>query len=259
MGEREKNKFENCSEKAAGAPKSQETSVTYNTRRRGDYFVEPKISLETEIRSVQQGDIALRNRILKEYHPFIKSVLSKVLNEFVAEDHEYFTVGLLAFNEAMDRYNMEKGKFLTFSGMVIKSRLIDELRKRKRLEDYEVEGEDRLKVIESPNFEKRMEDQLEIEAFKHRIEAFGFDLETLIDTAPKHRETRKKALEIGKILYKDEALRRTFLKTGNLPAKELQKKAKASRRVLQRSRNFIIAVFFILDSDLEVLKKYLEL
>ena len=222
-------------------------------------FVEPKKSLETEIIAIQQGDSTLRNEILQEYHPFIKSVLAKVLNEFIGEDHEYLTIGLLAFNEAMDRYDRDKGKFLSFSAMVIKSRLIDELRKRNKLEAREVEGEEELQVIESPNFEKRLEDQLEIEAFKDRIEAFGFDLETLIDTAPRHEKTREKAIEIARVLYEDEELRSTFLKTEKLPAQGLKKKAGASRRVLQRSRNFIIAVFFILDSDLEVLKKYLDL
>lgn len=221
--------------------------------------MKPNKSVETEILEIQQGDSDRRNEILEEYHPFIKSVLSKVLNEFISEDHEYFSIGLLAFNEAIDRYDEKKGKFLTFAGMVIKSRLIDELRKRNKQEAREVEGEEELKVIESPGFEKRLEDQLEIEAFKDRIEAFGFDLETLIDTAPRHEKTREKAIEIARVLYEDEELRNTFLKTEKLPAQGLKEKADASRRVLQRSRNFIIAVFFILDSDLEVLKKYLNL
>jgi len=216
-------------------------------------------SLETEIIEIQQGDAVLRNEILQEYHPFIKSVLSKVLNEYIEKEHEYFSIGLLAFNEAIDRYDENKGKFLSFAGMVIKSRLIDELRKRNKLEAREIEGDEELQVIESPNFEKRLEDQLEIEIFKNRIEAFGFDLETLIDTAPKHEKTREKAIEIARVLYEDEDLRNTFFKTKKLPAKGLQKKAGATRRVLQRSRNFIIAVFFILDSDLEVLKKYVDL
>ena len=216
-------------------------------------------SLETEIIEIQQGDAVLRNEILQEYHPFIKSVLSKVLNEYIEKEHEYFSIGLLAFNEAIDRYDENKGKFLSFAGMVIKSRLIDELRKRNKLEAREIEGDEELQVIESPNFEKRLEDQLEIEIFKNRIEAFGFDLETLIDTAPKHEKTREKAIEIARVLYEDEDLRNTFFKTKKLPAQGLQKKAGATRRVLQRSRNFIIAVFFILDSDLEVLKKYVDL
>jgi len=216
-------------------------------------------SLETEILEIQQGDAVLRNEILEEYQPYIKSVLSKVLNEFIDKEHEYFSIGLVAFNEAIDRYDINKGKFLSFAAMVIKSRLIDELRKRNKLEAREVEGEEELQVIESPGFEKRLEDQMEIEAFKHRIEAFGFDLETLIDTAPRHEKTREKAIEIARVLYEDEELRNTFLKTEKLPAQGLKKKAGASRRVLQRSRNFIIAVFFILDSDLEVLKKYLNL
>ena len=221
--------------------------------------MEPNKGLESLIVEIQQGNSELRNRVLQEYHPFIKSVLSKVLNEYVAEDHEYFTTGLLAFNEAMDRYDDHKGKFLTYAAMVIKSRLIDELRKRNKREAREVEGEEELQVIESPGFEKRLEDQLEIEAFKGRIEAFGFDLETLIDTAPRHEKTREKAIEIARVLYQDEGLRRRFLQTQKLPARELKEKAGASRRVLQRSRNFIVAVFFILDSDLEVLKKYLDL
>ena len=216
-------------------------------------------SLETEISEIQQGDSILRNQILEEYHPFIKSVLSKVLNEFIDTDHEHFSTGLLAFNEAMDRYDHNKGKFLSFAGMVIRSRLIDELRKKNKLEAREVEGEEELQVIESPNFEQRLQDQLEIEAFKERIEGFGFDLETLIDTAPRHEKTREKAIEIARVLYEDEELRNTFLKTEKLPAQGLKKKAGASRRVLQRSRNFIIAIFFILDSDLEVLKRYVNL
>ncbi|MDF2909686.1 MAG: sigI, partial [Sporolactobacillus laevolacticus] len=91
------------------------------------------ISLETNIYQVQQGDESLRNSIIESYQPFIKKVVSKVCNRFIDQTMDEFSVGLVAFNEAINQYQKGQGsKFLTFADMVIRRRIIDFIRKESR-------------------------------------------------------------------------------------------------------------------------------
>ncbi len=76
-------------------------------------------------------DDGARERLLRDYQPFVIRYLSDLLGRFIeVENDEAYPVALEAFNEAIDRYEKSRGAFLTFSKMVIKSRVFDELRKQ---------------------------------------------------------------------------------------------------------------------------------
>ena len=82
----------------------------------------------------QAGNDLMRDTLLKNYTPFILNVASSACNRYLkmGEDDEA-SIGLLAFNEAIDKYSPDKGaKFLTFAEVVIKRRLTDFFRKESR-------------------------------------------------------------------------------------------------------------------------------
>ncbi|MCA0171249.1 hypothetical protein [Bacillus sp. RAR_GA_16] len=60
------------------------------------------ITLEDKVDSIQKGNQALRNQLLEDYQPFIKKITSKVCNRYINHSMDEFSIGLSAFNEAME-------------------------------------------------------------------------------------------------------------------------------------------------------------
>lgn len=86
--------------------------------------------------SCAKNDIGERNRLIETYKPFIIKVVSKICGRFIQEGvDEELSIGLMAFNEAIEVFDAHKGAFFSFSETVIKRRLIDYYRKEKRTVD----------------------------------------------------------------------------------------------------------------------------
>ena len=220
-------------------------------------------SLEKQILSIQKGDADNRSQVIEAYRDFIKSELSKVKGTYIEETDDLFSVGLSAFNEAIDRYNGKKGGFISFAGVVIRSRSIDHLRKIQRAEQQVTsfdEGSEETALAgrrqEKP-FEDRLEVQLEIEALKERLFRYDITFEGLVERGPKQERTRKKTMKVAKALLGDRDLKERFERTGRLPVKALRRKTFTGIKTIEQNREYIIALYCILDSDLEELKTYL--
>jgi RNA polymerase sigma factor len=73
------------------------------------------------------------NSFIEEYKPFIASCVQKTTGRYVeyGRDDE-LSIGLMAFHEAINGYDRNKGNFLAFSSQVIRRRLVDYYRKQKK-------------------------------------------------------------------------------------------------------------------------------
>lgn len=79
------------------------------------------------------GDKQEREKIIEEYIPFIMKTVSTVTNKYIeSENSEEYSVGLEAFNEAINKYDSKSGNFISFAKIVISSRTKDYLRKTKK-------------------------------------------------------------------------------------------------------------------------------
>jgi RNA polymerase sigma factor len=227
-----------------------------------------KKTLEERVKDIQEGDEDDKNNLIQEYIPFINKVLVNQLGSYIqVENDDYFSIGLIAFNEAIEKYDEERGNFLTFASVVIKSRLIDQLRKESRRskevfmsqlqreddEDYYTKD-----VMTVEGFEAGIETKLDLASLVHNMKDFGVSLDDLINESPKHQDTRQTAIKIGKHIFEDRRLCDRFLSTGNLPTNEIIRDLNVSRKTVQRSRKFIIAIILILNSNLDTLKTYIS-
>ena len=79
-----------------------------------------------------RDDDYVRNELIKEYKNFILSSTGITLGRKVTEEDDACSVAMLAFNEAIDKFDESKGKFLSFAGICIRARLNDWLRKEYR-------------------------------------------------------------------------------------------------------------------------------
>ena len=71
------------------------------------------------------NDKKLKNDLIGEYQNFILAAASKTLKRSVDE----YIIAMMAFGDAIDGYNENKGNFLGFAKTVIRNRIIDSIRR----------------------------------------------------------------------------------------------------------------------------------
>jgi len=229
----------------------------------------PDKNLEKRVLMAQSGEDQIRNQLIKEYKPFIQKTLSKQLGRYVEEQNdEAVSLGLIAFNDAIDRYEERRGPFLPFAATVIRNRIIDHIRKRSQQKEplpvssllsEEMTEEE---IWRRKSFQPDLEEQAimveEMIKFTQRLAFYGITLDDLVAEAPKHRDTRRKAVATAYWLYSQPELLNKTLESGRMPLKEIERYTGLTKKAVDRSRKLIIAVIIVLDSDLDVMKQYVN-
>ena len=202
------------------------------------------------------NDADKRNTIIDQYTPFIIKATSDILNRYIeVENDEEFMVALEAFNEAINRYKKDKGAFLTFSKVVIRSRIHDYL-KGKRIEI------DEAKDVTEKESNESIEDQVslsfEIRRFKKILEAYGLSFDVLTENNPTHKKTRCRCFLIAKRVAENKTLVQWVEEKKRLPITKLSREMNASKRMIKYSKEYIISLILVYINDLEELKDYIN-
>ena len=231
-----------------------------------------QIPLEELVLQIQNGDREKHDFLLKTYQPFMVKVVSQVCKRYIdpLQDDE-FSIGLLAFNEAIFLYQPKKGKsFLSFAKTVVTRKVIDYLRHTSRMPD--------VVSIESYYDEEKMENPLEVSAviekyhdeehelnrrletleFRKKLREYNLSIRELVEIAPKHRNSRVMAIRIARLLAEDEVFREYVSTRKRLPLKLLTERVDVSKKTLEKNRKYILALFIVLTSDFEYLQEYLK-
>lgn len=212
------------------------------------------------------------NEFIEEYKPFVISAASKILKRYIDwNNDEEYSVALIAFNEAIEKYDENKGSFLAFAQRVIKLRLIDVYRKEIKHRDTissEISLLDEGKAIdltlkssidnhnlEGINYLRR----LEIEQLSKELEEYGITLNDLVKSSPKWESTRKTYAAIVKSALSNEEVMKSVLTKKMLPIVELEKLSEVPRKKIERARRYIIAVILIIVGDYQYIRDYINL
>lgn len=230
------------------------------------------IPLEDMIVSAQEGDRVIQNYLLKSYQPFVAKCVSEVCKRYIdSNTDDEFSIGLMAFNDAIMSYRAEKGgSFLSFSKLVVKRKVIDYIRYVQKMpvtasldESYEEEQmENPVEVLAVKAFYREEQNtwylREEILDFKEKLASYKLSLVQLTEVSPKHKDARETAIAVARILYNDPELRTYVQKRKKLPLKDLANQVNVSKKTLERNRKFILAIFIILNEDYTYLKEYLK-
>jgi RNA polymerase sigma factor len=232
-----------------------------------------KRSLQEKVLKIQAGDLHLRNELIDSFKPFIAKTVSSVCKRYMSESDDEFSIGLIAFNEAIDKYSPEKGRsLLAFAETLIKRSVIDYIRSESRRRDLAFdmysndENQDHSQLsldaekslqeyMELRESEKRKE---EIEMFNRKLQEFDVTFQDLVKNSPKHIDARKSAIDIAKTLVADQDLNNQLFATKRLPIKQLEQKVSVSRKTIERNRKYIIAISIIINGDFLYLKDYIK-
>jgi len=224
---------------------------------------------------IQRGDADLHNRFLREYKPFVARTASRFAKKYIDPgSSDEFSVALAAFNEAIMSYSPAGGcSFLRFAETVIRRRLTDYARKEERhrnlipMSAFEPGHADEppahpveaLAALE--RFRRKREEEArraEIHELVGALDAFGIRFSDLVESSPRHEDSRELLKDVGRTLAEREDLFLLLMERKMLPIKELMQHVRLSRKTLERNRKYIIAVAIILSGAYPHLKEYLQ-
>ncbi|MDI3257497.1 MAG: RNA polymerase sigma factor SigI [Kyrpidia sp.] len=243
----------------------------FHRRRDAD---ETDLDLGELLAKAKAGDNGVREQLLRKYIPFVAKSASRASSRYISrgEDDE-FSIALAAFNEAIDRYDGNRGSsFLGFADTVIRRRLIDYFRSREvRVPDIpmaefeagddeehpynRIEIQKSLEIYEAHQTEAARRE--EIERYSAWLAEFGISLEELVELSPKHADARWNAMQVAKVIASRQAFSEYLLQKKSLPLKDLVEEVGMSRKTLERQRKYIIAIALILIGDFEMLREYI--
>ncbi len=212
------------------------------------------------IKRLQQGDEMARETLITNYKGYIIKLAKSYSQEKCnVLSTDAYSIALIAFNEAADKYNPDKGThFPSFASQVIKRRLIDMVRCNVKYKP-EINSQD---IPDSPsedtnNSELREDLAEDIEWFEKALQKFNISLEDLVQETPKHKDTRCKAIAMAKHVVNDPVLLARFNERRSLPFKSLLLKFRCNPKTIQRHRKYIIAVCIALKGSSIYLKDYI--
>jgi RNA polymerase sigma factor len=232
-----------------------------------------KRTLEEAVLLIQHGDQALLNETITSYKPFIAKTVSSVCKRYIHESDDEFSIGLIAFNEAIEKYMPERGRsLLSFAEVLIKRRVIDYIRKQTKSQHISYDFDGTVNDEESPGtaivnelsfeeYKKKKEEDIrkdEIVHFSELLRTFELSFSDLVENSPKHADARKNAILIARILVEHTDLRNLLLEKKRLPIKQLEEMVDVSRKTIERNRKYIIAISLILLGDYLYLKDYIK-
>ncbi len=232
-----------------------------------------KRTLEETVLLIQQGDRSLLNGLIEAYKPFIAKTVSSVCKRYIYETDDEFSIGLIAFNEAIEKYSSDRGSsLLSFSEVIIKRRVIDYIRKQTKnqhlsidittaSQEEETTGTVIVNELSLEEYNKKNDEQLrkdEILHFQHLLTTFDLSFSDLVEHSPKHADARKSAVITAKILVDNQELKNLLFEKKRLPIKQLEKMVDVSRKTIERNRKYIIAIALILSSDYVYMKDYIK-
>ena len=203
------------------------------------------------------------NELIEKHMPFIIKSISDVTGRYVScENDEELSVGLLGFHEAIERYDNEKGHFLSYAKLVIGSRIKNYLKSENKHQHSSLdELLDKGLEIKDEYLEEEEDNGVlleQINKLKNEISSFGFSLEDLADEAPKQQATRNNAISLSEEISREEEFISFMYVKKRLPIKRIVLRFAVTEKVIKRSKKFIISVVIIFDKNLSALKNWIR-
>ena len=205
-----------------------------------------------------------RNEFLMSEQDHILHLTARVLKRTVSRSDEEWSIALLAVNEAIDSYEMSRGKFWNYAAMVIGSRIKDYYRSASRFKNEisvnsQAFGEDidedesqigiHIEIRDKTAVYVETDLRDELEALAKELEGYDIDLFELPKYSPKSLKTRETCKEIVAAIFLPPPLIELLKKTRNLPVKEIMNRITVKRKLIDRHRKYLVAASLIEAGD----------
>lgn len=220
--------------------------------------------MDTEMLSLEN-----RDKFIEENKAFIYNVTYKVCKRNLSlENDDELSISLIAFNNACNTYESNKGNFYSYAKVIIKNALIDYFRKMSKTpyvvfnnEDETLEYIDYKNSIDNYEIENENKRRAEeIALFSKELINYKLDFNILVKSSPSHKDTRDSLLNIAFTCSKEESIVNYIKQKKLLPIKEIMLLTSSSRKLLEKWRRYILILILILSNDeYPYLKSYLNI
>ncbi|QNO15723.1 RNA polymerase sigma-I factor [Alkalicella caledoniensis] len=211
-----------------------------------------------------------RNKIIEKNASLVGSVYYKLTGKDLSISEDEYSIGLSAIDEAIDKYDKGKGaKFSTFCHTVIRGRLIDYFRKKKKEIPFsslqtDENGTNGIVLAEKRHAIQAHVDTTRGENIREEIKElaailreYNINFYDLGEVSPKHKDTRENLISLAKKILENENILHKIYSKKVLPLKELELLLDVKRKTLERHRRYIIVLVIILSQDYQYLKEYI--
>ena len=220
------------------------------------------------------------NSLIASQKQWILRCASEFTHRYITDSDDEWSVSLLAFSEAIQGFDEEKGAFQPFAKVVIRHRLLDYLRTegRHRAEvavipsafegdlpeedaggvNLQVQQEVGRASMETDTADTSESARDEIGRIQAVLDRYGFSFFDLAGCSPRAEKTRRNCALAVRALLRDEELLRKMRRGRMLPMKELSAESGVARKILDRHRRYLIAAAEILSGEYPILSAYME-
>ena len=208
--------------------------------------------------------------LIRRYIPFIRAESSKFLGRFCTDSDDEYSIAMIAFHEAIESYSRERGAFLKYAGLLIRSRLTDYSRKEKRHQglvslDEPGDEDDRSLLEQVADSRNPYEEVHGLEATKQEIaelamvlRQFGVSFADIADHSPRQERTKEECLKAVRYAMENRHLLEELLRTKKLPLAELVSGSGSDRKTLERHRKYVLAMLVIQTNGYEIIRGHLH-
>ena len=187
------------------------------------------------------------NALVERHLPYIVRTISELTGRYVSVEHdEEFVIALSAFAEAIQRYNSERGSFLSYAGLVIRSRLLNFLQQEKAAADT-VSLDALVELGYEPEEPHTRQEDLheEIQAYQLELEKFGLSLDAMVDYSPCHRNTRETAILVAEQASREDKIVSDTYRKRKLPIRPVALLCHVTEKIVKTSKHFILGTMLI--------------
>ena len=220
------------------------------------------------------GSREAKERFLSEEQGHILHLTARILKRTVTDSDDEYSIALMAVSEAVDSYQQERGPFWNYAALVIRSRILDEIRSGAGrqaeimvapdafggdLGEDETHADITLKEEVSAKTAVYIDNDLkdEITALTKELQGYGIDLFDLPASAPQTDKTRTACRDLIRAFFLPPPLTEALKRTGNLPVRELMKRTGTKRKLIDRHRKFLLASVLVKAGDYQGIGEYI--
>lgn len=214
-----------------------------------------------------QNNNELKSDFIQECLPLIK----KEVANFVGQNqNDELSIALIAFNDAIDSYQIDKGNFINYAKLIIKNRLIDNYRKEKKHQEI-ISLDDKFKesntalidlIPDKKNDPSYLNKQQllkeEIIEFKYLLKQYDLTFQDLLDNNPKQKRTFDICQKVIIIALENQDIILEVVKTKRLPIKKILEISNLERKTIERHRKYLIGLLLIYTNGFFLIREHLQ-
>ena len=214
-----------------------------------------------------------RNALIIKNEKFIIGCANRFTKRFITKSDDEWSIALIAFSNAIDTYDAQKGNFQSYARLLIERKLTDYVRSQARfsseqsMEPYVFEGnvdEDsdnsayQLHIVRATSTSDENPIRDEILALNDILAGYEISFMELTDCSPKAAKTKTACFQAIAYIRENPELVKKMRQTKLFPIKNISENTKIPRKILERHRKYIITATEIACNDFPLLQEYIK-